>query len=87
MSYRLPAKILRLSPYFDSQNKQFETTVKRDCSCGFSCPKTNRLQRVANSQGRQRIEDVIEQVRATDFMAAGTRGRAFSHVPILCGPL
>ena len=45
------------------------------------CQRLDRPQRTANSQGRQRVEGVAEQVRATDFMAAGTRGRSSSQGP------
>src|SRR5208283_3959076 len=45
------------------------------------CQKLDRPQRAANSQGRKRVEGVGEQVRATDFMLAGTRGRSFSQGP------
>jgi hypothetical protein len=48
---------------------------------GCPCQKLDRPQRAANSQGRQRVEGVAEQVRATDFMAAGTRGRSSSQGP------
>ena len=45
------------------------------------CQKLDRPQGAANSQGRQRVEGVAEQVRATDFMAAGTGGRSSSQGP------
>lgn len=45
------------------------------------CQKLDQPQRAANSGRRQRVEGVAEQVRATDFMAAGTRGSSSSQGP------